>query len=89
VRLRVNQGDIAAVTVGQRARIYLDAYPELAFDGRVEQIVPLAVASTLTPAFRTFTALVSIEGRHEKLMPDLTAAVAIAVEREVGERDEP
>jgi multidrug resistance efflux pump len=76
-RVRVNQGDIAALRLGQPARIYLDAYPELAFDGRIEQIAPVAVASSLTPSVRTFAAVVSISGGHEKLMPDLTAAVEI------------
>jgi HlyD family secretion protein len=76
-RVRVNQGDIGALRVGQPARIYLDAYPELAFDGRIEQIAPVAVTSSLTPSVRTFAAVVSISGGHEKLMPDLTAAVEI------------
>jgi HlyD family secretion protein len=81
-RLRVNQGDIAALHVGQTARVFLDAYPELSFTGRVEQISPIAVTSSLTPAVRTFTAVVSIQGRHDKLMPDLTASVEIALDDE-------
>lgn len=79
-RVRVNQGDIATLHVGQPARIYLDAYPELAFEGRIEQIAPVAVTSSLTPTVRTFAAVVSINGGHEKLMPDLTAAVEIKTE---------
>lgn len=77
VRLRVNQGDITSLRVGQAARVYLDAYPELSFKGRVDQIAPVAVPSSLTPAVRTFLAFVSIQGTHEKLMPDLTAAVEV------------
>lgn len=81
-RLRVNQGDIGALRVGQTARVFLDAYPELSFPGRVEQISPVAVASSLTPTVRTFSAVVTIQGRHDKLMPDLTASVEISLDDE-------
>ena len=75
VRAAVNQTDIAHVATGQAVRIQLDAYPELAFDGTVEQLAPLAVPSQLTPKVRTFVAIVSIAGSHERLMPDLSASV--------------
>ena len=77
VRAAVNQTDIDHVAVGQAVRIQLDAYPELAFDGTVEQLAPLAVPSQLTPKVRTFVAIVSISGSHERLMPDLSASVDI------------
>ncbi|HSL21187.1 MAG TPA: efflux RND transporter periplasmic adaptor subunit [Vicinamibacterales bacterium] len=79
VRARVNQADIAHVAVGRRARVRLDAYPELVFDGRIEQLSPLALLSTLTPKVRSFVAIVSISGAHPNLMPDLSAAVDVAV----------
>lgn len=81
VRAQVNQADISLLRVGQRARIALDAYPDLAFDGQVEQVSPLGAVSNLNPQVRTFLAIVSIAGSHQKLMPDLTAAVDIEVER--------
>lgn len=77
VRASVNQTDIAHVAVGQPVRVRLDAYPELAFDGTVEQIAPLAVPSQLTPTVRTFVAIVSIAGSHERLTPDLSASVDV------------
>ena len=77
VRASVNQTDIAHVAAGQPVRVGLDAYPELAFDGRVEQIAPLAVPSQLTSTVRTFAAIVSIAGSHERLTPDLSASVDI------------
>ena len=54
VRARVNQADINELQVGQPVRVGLDAYPELSFDGRVAQISPLGVTSTLSPKVRTF-----------------------------------
>ena len=81
VRARINQVDGGAVRVGQPATIRLDAYPDLVFQGRVEQVAPLAASSQLTARVRTFTALVAIDGSHANLMPDLSAAVDIVVER--------
>ena len=77
VRASVNQVDITHVAAGQAVRIRLDAYPDLAFDGQVEQLAPLAVPSQLTSKVRTFVAMVSIAGSHERLMPDLSASVDI------------
>lgn len=78
VRARVNQADIELVELGRPAKVRLDAYPELSFDGRVDLVAPLGVTSSLTSTVRTFTALVSIQGMHPRLMPDLTASVELA-----------
>lgn len=78
VRARVNQADIGFVRIGQRARVSLDAYPDLVFEGRVEQLSPLALLSTLTPKVRSFVAIVSIRGAHPNLMPDLSAAIDLS-----------
>lgn len=80
VRARVNQADIGQVAVGQAARVRLDAYPDLVFEGRVEQLSPLALVSTLTPKVRSFVALVSIAGSHPNLTPDLSASVDLMAE---------
>jgi hypothetical protein len=81
VRARVNQADIELVELGRPAKVRLDAYPELSFDGRVDLVAPLGVTSSLTSTVRTFTALVSIQGMHPRLMPDLTASVELAGRR--------
>lgn len=81
VRAKVSQVDGGFVAVGQPAKIRLDAYPELVFDGRVELITPLAEPSQLTARVRMFSALIGIVGADPKLMPDLSAAVDIVIER--------
>lgn len=81
VRAMVNQADVGAIAPGQLAKIRLDAYPDLLFDGRVELVAPLGVQSSMTPKVRSFVALVSIQGTNEKLMPDLSASVEILVAR--------
>jgi multidrug resistance efflux pump len=80
VRARINQADIGLVRIGQKARVQLDAYPDLVFDGRIEQLSPLALLSTLTPKVRSFVAIISISGSHPNLMPDLSAAVDVDAE---------
>ena len=77
----VNQADVGAIAPGQAAKIRLDAYPDLLFDGRVELVAPLGVQSSMTPKVRSFVALVSIQGTNEKLMPDLSASVEIIAAR--------
>jgi HlyD family secretion protein len=81
VRVKVNQADVHTVQVGQPARISLDAYPDLHFNGRVEQVTPVGTTSMLTTRVRNFVAIVSIQGSHPKLMPDLSAAVDVELER--------
>jgi multidrug efflux pump subunit AcrA (membrane-fusion protein) len=81
VRVRVNQADINDLKVGQPIRVGLDAYPDLAFGGRITQISPLAVTSTLSPKVRYFVVLAEVDGSHEKLMPDLTASLDVELSR--------
>ncbi len=81
VRVKVNQADVHLLQVGQPARISLDAYPELQFEGRVEQVAPVGTTSMLTTRVRNFVAIVSIKGSHPKLLPDLSAAVDVELER--------
>ena len=80
VRAMVNQADIGLVTPGRRARVRLDAYPQLLFEGRVELVAPLGVSSGMTPRVRTFTTIVSIQGSDPLLMPDLTASVEVTAD---------
>jgi len=81
VRARVNQADINDLRVGQPVRIGLDAYPDLSFDGKISQISPLGVPSTLSPKVRVFVALVAVAGAHPNLMPDLTASLDVELAR--------
>jgi multidrug efflux pump subunit AcrA (membrane-fusion protein) len=82
VRSKVNQADINELKVGQIVRMGLDAYPDLSFKGRVVQISPLGVRSTLSPKVRTFVTLIDVEGSHPNLMPDLTASLDVELSRE-------
>lgn len=84
VRARVNQADINELRVSQPVTIGLDAYPELSFTGRVAQISPIAVTSTLSPKVRNFIVLIEVNGSHPSLMPDLTASLDVELGRVAG-----
>jgi len=81
VRARVSQVDGSLVAVGQPVRATLDAYPGVSFAGKVTQVAPLAITSSVTPAVRGFVALASIAGSDAVLMPDLSAAVDVVVQQ--------
>jgi HlyD family secretion protein len=81
VRARVSQADAGLVAAGQPARISLDAYPGSNFSGTVKQVAPLAITSSVTPVVRGFVTLVTVSGSDATLMPDLSAAADIVVER--------
>lgn len=84
VRARVNQGDINDLRVGQPVRIGLDAYPDLSFEGRIAQVSPIGVVSTLSQKVRVFVVLIGITGSHPSLMPDLTASLDVELSRVPG-----
>jgi HlyD family secretion protein len=81
VRARVSQADINDLAVDQAVKIGLDAYPELSFDGRIAQISPVGVVSTLSPKSRVFVVLIDVNGSHPNLMPDLTASLDVTLSR--------
>jgi len=80
VRVLANQQDFPSLQVGQAARVRLDAYPEMVFPARVEQLAPIAENGSFSSRLRQFAVIVSIEGNDPKLMPDLSAAVDVALE---------
>jgi HlyD family secretion protein len=81
IRARVNQADIEELREGQSVHIGLDAYPELSFAGKVESIAAVAQTSAFSGKARTLVVFFSINGTDPKLLPDLSSAVDIELER--------
>jgi len=77
VRIAANQQDFPALQSGQTAKVRLDAYPEMVFPAKVEQVSPIGEEGDFSNKLRSFTVLVSIQGNDPKLMPDLSAAVDV------------
>jgi multidrug efflux pump subunit AcrA (membrane-fusion protein) len=77
VHVQINQEDLAALQVGEQARVHLDAYPDLAFNGKLESIDPMGKRGDFSATVRNFSATFSIQGNDPRLMPDLSAAVDV------------
>jgi multidrug resistance efflux pump len=81
VRARINQADVPWLDVGQTVRIRLDAYPGLALTGKLQRLAAIGLTSSMSQKVRTFTGIFEIQGADPKLMPDLSAAIDIVLER--------
>jgi len=77
VRVHANQQDFPSLEAGQPAKVRLDAYPEMVFRGKIDQIAPIAEGGDFSSKLRTFVVIVAIQGNDPKLMPDLSAAVDV------------
>jgi HlyD family secretion protein len=85
VQVLVNQEDILGLRIGQDAKVRLDAYPELVLPGKLEEIAPIARNGGFSSKVRTFSTIFSIQGTDSRLMPDLSAAVDVAVDAPAGD----
>jgi len=81
VRAKVNQADAPAVRAGMPVVVRLDAYPDLEMPGRLAQLAPIGVPGSFSTRVRAFSAVVTIDGSNSRLLPDLTAAIDVEVER--------
>jgi multidrug efflux pump subunit AcrA (membrane-fusion protein) len=77
VRVLANQQDFPGLRVGQSAKVRLDAYPELVFQAKLDQVAPIGEGGDFSNKLRTFVVIVAIQGNDPKLMPDLSAAVDV------------
>jgi HlyD family secretion protein len=80
VQTSVNQEDLLRLSVGEQAVVHLDAYPDLALNGRLESIDPMGQKGDFSSQLRKFSATFSIHGNDPRLMPDLSAAVDLSGE---------
>ncbi len=77
VLTQVSEPDGAVIAQrGAKARVFLDAYPGVAFDAHLESASPVASGGLQSP-IRAFTAKFRIDTQDPRLLPDLSAAVEI------------
>jgi HlyD family secretion protein len=81
VRSQVNQQDLPQIQVGQKVEVRLDAYPEMVFHGHVDLISSVGVPDDFSSKLHTFMMLFVIDGEDPKLLPDLSAAVDVELDR--------
>ena len=79
VRVLANQQDYPKLAVGQTAKVRLDAYPDLVFSAKLDQLSPIGEGGDFSSKLRSFVVIVAISGNDPKLMPDLSAAVDVDV----------
>ena len=82
VRVLANQQDFPSLQVGQTAKVRLDAYPDLVFAAKLDQLAPIGEGGSFSNKLRSFVVIVAIEGNDPKLMPDLSAAVDVDVAKQ-------
>ncbi len=68
--------------VGQTAKVRLDAYPDMVFAAKLDQLAPIGEGGDFSDKLRSFVVVVAIEGNDPKLMPDLSAAVDVDVTKQ-------
>jgi len=85
VRVLANQQDFPALQAGQPAKVHLDAYPDMVFLGKIDQISPIGEGGDFSNKLKNFAVVVSIQGNDPKLMPDLSAAVDVDTARHSAE----
>jgi multidrug resistance efflux pump len=77
VMTQVSEPDGVVISkLGAKARVFLDAYPGVAFDAHLEAASPVAAGGLQSP-IRSFTAKFRIDARDVRILPDLSAAVEI------------
>lgn len=82
VRVMANQQDFPSLEIGQSTKVRLDAYPDMVFLGKVDQMSPIAEGGNFSNKLRSFVLIVAIQGNDPKLMPDLSAAVDVNVAKQ-------
>jgi HlyD family secretion protein len=75
VQVPVNQQDVLALHDGQKARVHLDAYPDLVCPAQLKVIDPMGRPGDFSQKVRTFSATWSIMCTDPRLLPGLSAAV--------------
>jgi membrane fusion protein (multidrug efflux system) len=78
VQLTVAEPDGAVLVPGTHAQIRLDAFPQLSFSAHFDSASPVATSAMDSP-LKTFTAKFILDQSDSHLLPDLSAAVDIAV----------
>ncbi len=81
VASEVDEADIGQVKVGQEVEFTVDAYPELSFSGKVDEI---RLAPTTSDNVVSYTVIVEVGNPNLKLMPGMTANVSIISDKKEG-----
>ncbi len=74
VEVGIVERDINKVKLGQKAKVYVDAYPNIAFEGIVDKIFPVVEGKS-----RTLTAKIKIDNPRGLLLPGMFSRAEISI----------
>jgi multidrug resistance efflux pump len=79
----MSQTDSENVRLGQKARIYFDAYPDLVLEGRVDAVGAIAMNGRRFNYYvRRIPIRIAIDGNDPRVIPDLTASADVVIGEE-------
>lgn len=81
VRTKVMETDLRFVKQGQAVKIRLDAYPDIAYEGKVEQIGGQGRAEQKA-GYTYFDMYVAIDQRDARLLPEMNATVDLIFDQQ-------
>ena len=81
VQANMDEADVGDLADGQRVTFTVDAYPDLTFDGTVQQIRLNAVT---TNNVVTYTVIIDAPNPDKKLFPGMTANITVILKEEKG-----
>jgi HlyD family secretion protein len=77
VNASIDEADIGRVKTGQDVTFRVDAFPDQAFKGRLEQVrLQPVVAQNVV----TYNTIVAVDNKGQRLMPGMTATVSVVIE---------
>lgn len=74
VEVGVVERDIQKIKVGQKAKIFVDAYPDTAFEGSVENVFPVVEGKS-----RTLTAKIKVPNPKWQLFPGMFSRAEVSI----------
>jgi HlyD family secretion protein len=77
IHTNVSEADVGQVQPGQQVRFTVDAWPDLEFEGRVQQF---RLNATSNQGVVTYTIIVAVNNDDERLKPGMTAQVRIVLQ---------
>jgi HlyD family secretion protein len=76
----VDEADIGRIVIGQAVSFTVDAFPELTFEGQVEQI---RLAPRTEQNVVSYTVIVRVENPEQRLLPGMTANASFLIAEEL------
>lgn len=79
--LEINEVDISKIKLGQRSIVRLDAFPDVEFHGKINDVATLARLKNRDSKVKIFDVVVLLDGSDEKLMPGMTVNCEIIIDK--------